>query len=429
MLIPQGKWGPYERPPLVDPTCPAFTRLVEVWYAKLEEVYGFKPAYLAGDLFHEGGRTDGVDVTAATRAVQAAQQRAFPGVTWVVQAWQRNPTAAVRAGLDPRFTLIEALAKDMSRDPQPMDFGDLPWIWCEVLNFGGNHGLYGNLRTFAHLGACTNATFRGYGLLSEGLGTNPVCYDLFEEMMRRDAGSVMTDAELDEWLDKWVDRRYGLPHSQLSTLNSPLHTAWRILAETVYACNRCQEGTTENVICAEPSWTANNVSTWGPTEGLWYDPARLEEAAQLFDKAGEEMMFTNLQSVLNFTHDRYDIRRQVRANDVRRLLPRLKDPHDLPARKEFMRHLFALEPVCSWLGVPDAFRLEPQLALARARAGARGEAAFRRMVTTWADPKYGRTTLADYANREYVELLRDYYLPRWWAFLNRAPADGVPTME
>ena len=436
VLIPQGKWGPYERPPLVDPTCPAFRRLAEVWYAKLEEVYGFKPAYLAGDLFHEGGRTDGVDVTAATRAVQAAQQRAFPGVTWVVQAWQRNPTAAVRAGLDPRFTLIEALAKDMSRDPQPMDFGDLPWIWCEVLNFGGNHGLYGNLRTFAHLGACTNATFRGYGLLSEGLGTNPVCYDLFEEMMRRDAGSVMTDAELDAWLDKWVDRRYGLPHSQLSTLNSPLstlhsplHTAWRILAATVYACNRCQEGTTENVICAEPSWTANNVSTWGPTEGLWYDPARLEEAARLFDKAGEEMMFTNLQSVLNFTHDRYDIRRQVRANDVRRLLPRLKDPHDLPARKEFMRHLFALEPVCTWLGVPDAFRLEPQLALARARAGARGEAAFRRMVTTWADPKYGRTTLADYANREYVELLRDYYLPRWWAFLNRAPADGVPTME
>ncbi|MBQ8125908.1 MAG: alpha-N-acetylglucosaminidase, partial [Kiritimatiellae bacterium] len=55
VLIPQGKWGPYERPPLVDPTCPAFRRLAEVWYAKLEEVYGFKPAYLAGDLFHEGG--------------------------------------------------------------------------------------------------------------------------------------------------------------------------------------------------------------------------------------------------------------------------------------------------------------------------------------------------------------------------------------
>ena len=418
-IVPQGTWGPYVRPPQMDPTCPGFRRLAALWYEKLEEVYGFRPKFLAGDLFHEGGRTDGIDVTAATRAVQAAQQQAFPGVTWVVQAWQRNPTAEVRAGLDPRYTLIEALVKDMSRDPQPMDFGDLPWIWCEVLNFGGNHGLYGNLQTFARLGACTNATFRGYGLLSEGLGTNPVCYDLFEEMMTRPAGSVMTAAELDDWLGEWVDRRYGFTNAPpfVARARLRLHTAWRILAATVYACDRCQEGTTENVMCAEPAWTANNVSTWGPTGGLWYDPARLEEVARLFDAARTELVFGPAQAFRNLADDAYDIDRQVRANEFRRLLPRLKD--DLLARREFLRRLRvdAVTANCPWSGVPEQFRLEPQLARARARAGARGEAAFRRMVTTWADPKRGRTTLADYAHREYVELLRDYYLPRWEAFL------------
>lgn len=47
------------------------------WYKNLEKVYGFKPKYLAGDLFHEGGKTGDLDVTASVRAVQAAQQAAF----------------------------------------------------------------------------------------------------------------------------------------------------------------------------------------------------------------------------------------------------------------------------------------------------------------------------------------------------------------
>ena len=124
----------------------------------------------------------------------------FPGVTWIVQAWQKNPTPAVLAGLDPRFTLIEALAFDVASLAADdavcdYDFGSLPWVWCEVVNFGGNHGLYGNLRTLAHMGRAAHgkgaATFRGYGALSEGFFTNPVCSDLFEYMMTLPAGSPM----------------------------------------------------------------------------------------------------------------------------------------------------------------------------------------------------------------------------------------------
>ena len=45
--------------------------------------------------------------------------------------------------------------------------------------------------------------------------------------------------------------------------------------------------------------------------------------------------------------------------------------------------------------------------------------AWRRMVTTWANPALGATTLDDYANREYAELIRDYYIPRWLNFLSQ----------
>ena len=400
--VPQGLWSCYERPPMLDPTGEEFAKVAAIWHKNLKAVYGFEPKYLAGDLFHEGGRTKGIDVTEATRAVQAAQQRAFPGVTWVVQAWQANPTRAVRAGLDPRYTLIEALVKDMSAFDKAdsvceLDFGDLPWVWCEVLNFGGNHGLYGNLKTFARLGRAAKGrgakTFRGYGSLSEGYFTNPVCYALFEEMMMREAGSEMSDAELADWLERWIEKRNGFSSPMLSE-------AWRILAETVYACPDCQEGTVENVMCAIPSFSADNASTWGPRGGLWYSPAKLERAAALLAECGARR------------EDFVDVYRQCLANRARSLVPWLES--DRLARLEF---LDLIESEHKLLAPVPQFRLSTYEAQARARAGERGAAAFRRMVTTWTSRRYGTTSLTDYANREYSELLGGYYLPRWRTLL------------
>ncbi|MBP5791397.1 MAG: glycoside hydrolase family 3 C-terminal domain-containing protein [Kiritimatiellae bacterium] len=412
--VPQGKWGggrAYDRPAILDPTSDAFARLAAIWYKNLEKVYGFKPKYLAGDLFHEGGKTGDLDVTASVRAVQSAQQKAFPGVTWVVQAWQKNPTKEVRAGLDPRFTLIERLVDDMGGGSEGCwieGFGELPWIWCEVLNFGGNHGLYGNLKTYARMGRAAKgpagATFRGYGSLSEGFLTNPVASDLFEEMMMRPLGTELTDDELAAWLDSWVDKRYGLSNSN-SKLQ--LHQAWKILAETAYACPAWQEGAVDNVICAIPSWNAVRARTWAPKTGLYYDPAKLEQALALMEEVAAKENFTDA-----FKYDLYDLRRQVAANRLRALMPRLKD--EKSAREEFIK---IAESMCDPKAyVPEEFRLSYWEDLARRRAGERGVKAWRRMITTWVNASVGHTPLEDYANREYPELIRDHYLPRWKKF-------------
>ena len=400
--IPQGKWSCYERPPILDPTGNEYAKVAEIWYRNLEKVYGIRPKYLAGDLFHEGGTTANINVTAATKAVQAAQQKAFPGVTWIVQAWQNNPTAEIRAGLDPRHTLIEALVKDMSvfaEDDSTCDleFGKLPWVWCEVLNFGGNHGLYGNLKTFARLGRAAKGkgakTFRGYGSLSEGFFTNPLCYALFEEMMRRPTGSEMTDVEFDAWLEDWLIHRNGFSDPRLSE-------AWHILVDTVYACPRCQEGTVENVMCAAPSFSVDNASAWGPRGGIWYSNAALERAAKLLDECGARR------------EDYVDVYRQCLANRARTLVPLLeKEPN---ARSLFLN---LIREESRLLMEDRTFRFETYASQAMERAGNRGVLAFYRMITIWADRRYGETTLADYANREYAELLAEYYLRRWEAFL------------
>ena len=434
-IIPQGRWQCYTRPPMIDPTCPAFAKIAAVWYRNLEKVYGFKPKYLAGDLFHEGGKSKGVDVTAAARAVQRAQQAAFPGVTWVVQGWQRNPTPALLAGLDPTLTLIEALAPQMNafdKDDAVCNYqwGDFPWVWCEVLNFGGKHGLHGNLKTFARLGRAAKGkgakTFRGYGSLSEGFFTNPVCYDLFEEMMMRPVGSEMTDEELVAWLDNWVDSRYGLsnsqlptPNSQLQTLRSQLREAWKLLAETVYACPRDHGGPFENLICAKPAWDVTRASSWGPKSGPWYDSAKLEKALGLMKKGASSLGIRSNRSPWSpLDADVYDVERQVRANRFRSLLPKMKESPE--ARKEAEK-IFA--SICGEdiSDVPPEFRLATYENRARARAGERGVKAWRRMITTWSDDaKFGRSSLADYAQREYAELMREYYIPRWREFLQKA---------
>ncbi len=409
-LMPQGKWLCYERPPVIDPTCPAFALAAAAWHRNLEKVYGFKPKYLAGDLFHEGGNAAGINVTAAARAVQATQQSAFPGVTWVLQGWAGNPKKELLAGLDPRYTLIEALVADMTafvKDDAScgLSFGAFPWVWCEVLNFGGNHGLYGNLKTYARLGRAAKgvgaATFRGYGALSEGFFTNEVCSDLFEEMMMRESGAEMSDAELAAWLDDWVAKRYG-------TKDARLAKAWRILAATAYACPYAQQGTVENLMCAQPAWNAVRASSWGPRKGVWYDSSQLENAASLMEDAAKAHPSRALAC------DLYDIHRQLEANRFRALLPRIaKGDAAAAAECEKLFDAVSSRPIDE---VPPPFRLEYWQDVARRRAGERGAAAWLRMVTTWNAASLGHTQLADYANREYAELLRDWYIPRWRAF-------------
>ena len=105
----------------------------------------------------------------------------------------------------------------------------------------------------------------------------------------------------------------------------------------------------------------------------------------------------------------------VQANRFRSLLPSLK-ANDSAAYRE-CEELF--DSICRirLSSVPPEFRLATWEARAEARAGERGVKAWRRMITEWAGAKYGHTQLADYANREYFELVRDYYIPRWRAFL------------
>lgn len=388
-LFEQGEWGTLQRPIVMDPTDPAFSKLAEIWYRNLFRVYGIDRAEaFAGDLFHEGGSSEGVDVTAAFRSVQAAQQKASPGAVWMVQAWGKNPTDEMVAGLDPKLTVVEKLVFDMSKgDQDTRVWGKLPVLWCELLNFGGNHGLYGGLDVVEKV-----PDGLGWGLLSEGLETNPWFY---EEFTRRITGGRAESAAA------YARRRWG-------TDDPRLVEALGLLRRSVYSVPQKQEGTLECVYCAFPTQKVESVSTWGPKTGFYYDRADVVKARDLFEQVVKEK--SELMDVETFVYDLTDVRRQVISDRARELLPATLT--NAVARAEFLAGICEMDRV---LSVSPYFRLDRYQRLASELDPIHGPQSLVRMYTTWIEPTGQRRNLDDYAHRQLSGLMYFYY-GRWTCY-------------
>ena len=407
-IIPQGKWcGHYNRPAVLQPTAEDFPRLAALWYKHLRSVYGYQGMNFGGDLFHEGGSTGGTPLTPAARAVQAAMQKAAPGSRWLIQAWGHNPHRDLVAGTTPEHTVILALDKDMSpKHNISRNYQGRPHVWCELLNFGGNQGMYGGAGLLENMTGDAGGAI-GIGLISEGLETNPYYYALLTERINtRDA--IDTKA----FIKEYAVARYGVADSNLEK-------ALLLLRESVYAPVRLQEGCQESILCARPSLTARKASTWSKPDD-YYDKAKVRTAAKLMLKAGKKHKLNKLRT---FRHDLADVGRQVPADSAREQLPKVKaafDAKDMKAyNRETKKYMQLILDTASILSCSEDFLLGRFLEGAE-RKGGKGPAARKQMrqallqlITTWT-PANGM--LNDYAHRQLSELMEQYYAKRWLAF-------------
>lgn len=408
-IIPQGQWCGYNRPAVLQPTAEDFPRLAALWYKHLRKVYGYKGLYFGGDLFHEGGRTGNTDLTAAAKAVQEAMQKASRNSVWLIQAWGHNPHRALLAGTDSKHTLILALDKDMSAGHNVnRNYQGRPHVWCELLNFGGNHGLYGGVKLLENLGGNPGGAV-GIGLISEGLETNPLYYALLTERINnRDI------IDRDEFLKEYVRNRYGVKSRELVK-------ALRLLCNSVYAPDKLQEGCTESILCARPSLTANKTTTWSkPYE--YYDFDDVEEAARLMLQAGKKYELGDLET---YRYDMADLCRQVLSDRARKQLPRVREAYesgDIQAfDKEAETYLQLIRDTAAVLATSEHFLLGRYLEGAESKGGKNPKArrqmrqALLQLMTTWT-PTGG--ILNDYAHRQLSELMSQYYLKRWEVFFS-----------
>lgn len=434
-ILPQGQWCHYERPAVLQPTSQAFPSIAALWYKHLHEVYGTTAKAYGGDLFHEGGNTGGTQLDAAAQAVQKAMQTASPGSKWLLQAWGGNPTRELLSGTDASNTVILALTKDLSpqsklkkEDEQGNPFFEgRPYVWCELANFGGNHGLYGGFDLLEKL-SCPASGAIGIGLLSEGIETNPLYYALLTERINNPDKYRRA-----RFLGDYVTARYGGADANISK-------ALNILAETVYKPDEQREGCLENIMCARPDLGAEKASTWSSPKP-YYDPKKVEEAAKLFLQAGIKK--PALANLATYRYDLADLCRQVLADRARASIKRCQQAFQSKNKEAFKKESAAflrlMEQSSQILATSEHFLLGKYLEGAKNRGTtpedkAAIEKSLRQLFTTW---RPDTSVLNDYAHRQYAEMMQQYYMPRWKAYFaarereldGKASADEVGHLD
>lgn len=408
-IIPQGKWCRYDRPAVLQPTAEAFPGIAALWYKHLHAVYGICGKVYGGDLFHEGGIKGDTDLTAAAQAVQKAMQQASQGSIWLLQAWGGNPAKRLLDGCAPEHTVILALNKNLTpNSPQRFNYGKIPFVWCELANFGGNTGLYGGAEALENLTSDKTNTI-GIGLISEGLETNPLYYALLHERVNN-RGNIHRDT----FLQHYAQARYGC-------LNEKLMSSLRIIMKELYTPDKMREGCLENIMCARPHLNAVKASTWSNPH-IYYSPEEVETAARLMLQAGLEEGST-LYSLETYRYDLVDLCRQVLADRARTQLARCKEYYvtqrDMDGfARESAAFLQLIRDMASVLRCSEHFLLGAYLEGAENRATTAEDKAantesLRRLITTW---RPDISELNDYAHREYAELMQHHYLERWKAY-------------
>lgn len=419
-----GRWNGYPRPAFLQPTDPQFERIAALYYREMTRLYG-KVSYYSMDPFHEGGNTSGVDLEAAGKAIWKAMKQANPRAAWVVQAWGANPRPQMIRNLPAGDMVVLDLfseSRPQWGDPasswyRKEGFGQHDWLFCMLLNYGGNVGLHGKM---AHLieefykakDSSFGKTLKGVGMTMEGIENNPVMYELLCELPWREQRFSK-----DEWLEGYLKARYGKSDSQVSQ-------AWMLLSNTIYNCPAAstQQGTHESILCARPSWKAYQVSSWSEMSD-YYDPADVIRAAGMMVEAAERFRGNN-----NFEYDLVDIVRQAVAEKGRLMYRVLVDAYKAGDRELFKlssdRFLRLILMQDRLLATRPEFKVGRWLESARNLGSTEEEKDWyewnaRVQITTWGNRVAADDGgLHDYAHREWNGLLRDFYYLRWKTWLD-----------
>lgn len=430
-----GMWCGYKRPAFLLPTDSRFHEIASLYYKEQQRLYGIAD-YYSMDPFHEGGNVDGVDLRAAGESIMREMKAANPKAVWVVQAWQACPHPEMIRHLRNGDMLVLDLyseSRPQWGDPESTwyrknGFDGHNWAFCMLLNYGGNVGMYGKLQHvideyYKARESRFARTMKGVGLTMEGIENNPVMYELVMELPWRQQrfGS-------DGWLQNYLTARYG------GVRNEKIAEAWRLLARSVYGCpaDNVEQGCHESVLCARPSLTAYQVSSWSEMTD-YYDPDDIIRAARLLVEASHEIKAND-----NFRYDLVDVMRQAIAEQARLVYDEVvaaykaKDCETFGlCSKRFLDILLQQDRLLS--SMPD-FMVGRWIAQARALGTTVTESDHyewnaRTQITVWGNRQAAEQGgLWEYAHKEWSGVLRDFYFPRWKAYFDALSAtfDGHP---
>lgn len=429
-----GLWCGYRRPAFLQPTDPRFNEIADLYYKEMSRLYG-KADFYSMDPFHEGGSVAGVDLNAAGQAIWGAMKKANPKAVWVAQAWQANPRQKMIENLPAGDLIVLDLfaeSRPQWGDPESTwyrkeGFGKHDWLYCMLLNYGGNVGLHGKMKHvidefYKAKTSSFGKTMKGVGMTMEGSENNPVMFELLCELPWR---PVLFDK--DEWLKNYTVARYG-------KADKAVQDAWLLLSNTIYNCpaKNTQQGTHESVFCGRPDYDVYQVSSWSEMEP-YYKPEDIIRAAGMMLSAADAFKGNN-----NFEYDLIDIVRQAVAEKGRLVYPIMIDAYKAGEKELFaaasQRFLELILLQDKLLASRPEFKVGTWIEKARNLGTTPEEKDLyewnaRVQVTTWGNRVAAdKGGLRDYAHKEWNGLLRDFYYNRWkvWIDCQKAQLDGAP---
>ncbi len=429
-----GLWCGYRRPAFLQPTDPRFNEIADLYYKEMSRLYG-KADFYSMDPFHEGGNVAGVDLNAAGQAIWGAMKKANPKAVWVAQAWQANPRQKMIENLPAGDLIVLDLfaeSRPQWGDPESTwyrkeGFGKHDWLYCMLLNYGGNVGLHGKMKHvidefYKAKTSSFGKTMKGVGMTMEGSENNPVMFELLCELPWRPARF-----DKDEWLKNYTVARYG-------KANKAVQDAWLLLSNTIYNCpaKNTQQGTHESVFCGRPDYDVYQVSSWSEMEP-YYKPEDIIRAAGIMLSAADRFKGNN-----NFEYDLIDIVRQAVAEKGRLVYPIMIDAYKAGEKELFaassQRFLDLILLQDKLLAARPEFKVGTWIEKARNLGTTPEEKDLyewnaRVQVTTWGNRVAAdEGGLRDYAHKEWNGLLRDFYYNRWkvWIDRQKAQLNGAP---
>ncbi|EDO46476.1 predicted protein [Nematostella vectensis] len=414
-----GDWGNFNSTYcctyLLEPSDPLFQKIGTAFIKEQTAEYGTNHIYNA-DTFNEmrPRSSDPTYLGAASSAVYRGMAGGDPDAVWLMQGWlfvdegfwKPDQIKALLHGVPQGFMIVLDLwAENSPIWSRTQSFYGTPFIWCMLLNFGGNIGLFGNIKSVStgppKAFQSFNSTMIGTGLTMEGIEQNDMMFELMNEMGYR--LEPLNPVDLDNWIKDYALRRYG-------GTNPAIIQAWRLLIRSVYQCNG---------YCADH---IHSIFVWKPSldnkPNLWYDPEDVFNAWDELRSTAAEFMH-----VETFRYDLVDVTRQALHLRVipiyNDLISAYKNRSALNVIHFGSRLLEMFDDLDSLLQTNRNFLLGRWLNSAKALGTTPAEVALyefnaRNQITLWGP----RGEIEDYANKMWSGLVKAYYKPRWELFID-----------
>ncbi|KAK5175005.1 uncharacterized protein LTR77_000141 [Saxophila tyrrhenica] len=435
----------YTNVTFLEPFDPLFAKMQKSFIQKQTEAYGSVSHIYTLDQYNENDPYSGdLDyLRNVTKNTIQALKGADPDAVWMLQGWlfysaedfwTDERVEAYLGGVDDSDMIILDLFSESEPQWQRTNsYYGKPWIWCELHDYGGNMGLYGQVEnvTINPIEALSNrtSTMIGMGLTMEGQEGNQIIYDIL-----LDQAWSQTPLDSEVYFRAWAESRY---HTK--PLPQGVYAAWDTLRQTVYNNTDIPiaDAVTKSIFELSPNTTGLlNVTGHHPTT-IMYDPQILVDAWSDFYSASSDQ--PELWDNSAYTFDLTDITRQVLANAfyplykafvaaANRSLDSYSHDTALQTGSQMTDLLLDLDTVLSASDSPH-FNLAPWIASARAWASpstnttrntspTADKADFyeynaRDQITLWGPDG----EISDYASKQWGGLIRSYYVPRWRMFV------------